>query len=194
MWPFLLWHSLLFFLFSLIAPVCAKKASSEGDDSAMLFFLLAMLSCGLVPWTLWVLWYLLFPGRAEVNKAFPVTSEHGRTRFCRTQAMQERQEADIRKLKTRQISVGFGARLVLLALLWCWLVYIMMQDWEQLSLKYHPDKNPDAAAAEKFILIKKAYDALTDPVAKRNYRLYGNPDGPTRVELSVTLPTVDKDS
>ncbi|CAK9013192.1 unnamed protein product [Durusdinium trenchii] len=226
MWPFLLWHSLLFFLFSLIAPVCAKKASSEGDDSAMLFFLLAMLSCGLVPWTLWVLWYLLFPGRAEVNKAFPVTSEHGRTRFCRTQAMQERQEADIRKLKTRQISVGFGARLVLLALLWCWLVYIMMQvrqvlatsalyqnfdpyailevggtssssqikkAFHKLSLKYHPDKNPDAAAAEKFILIKKAYDALTDPVAKRNYRLYGNPDGPTRVELSVTLPTVDKE-
>ncbi|CAK9022856.1 DnaJ protein ERDJ2 (Chaperone protein dnaJ C43) (OsDjC43) (Endoplasmic reticulum dnaJ domain-containing protein 2) (OsERdj2) [Durusdinium trenchii] len=116
---------------------------------------------------------------------------------------QERQEADIRKLKTRQISVGFGARLVLLALLWCWLVYIMMQvrqvlatsalyqnfdpyailevggtssssqikkAFHKLSLKYHPDKNPDAAAAEKFILIKKAYDALTDPVAKRNYR------------------------
>ena len=70
--------------------------------------------------------------------------------------------------------------------------------FHKLSLKYHPDKNPDAAAAEKFILIKKApwwqeeldpdlqwnnwfwnrtprihrqaYDALTDPVAKRNFR------------------------
>ena len=28
--------------------------------------------------------------------------------------------------------------------------------FHKLSLKYHPDKNPDAAAAEKFILIKKA--------------------------------------
>ena len=40
---------------------------------------------------------------------------------------------------------------------------------------------------------RKAYDALTDPVAKRNYRLYGNPDGPVRVELSVALPSVDKE-
>ena len=28
--------------------------------------------------------------------------------------------------------------------------------FHKLSLKYHPDKNPDAAAAEKFMLIKKA--------------------------------------
>ena len=40
---------------------------------------------------------------------------------------------------------------------------------------------------------RKAYDALTDPVAKRNYRIYGNPDGPVRVELSVALPSVDKE-
>lgn len=65
--------------------------------------------------------------------------------------------------------------------------------FHKLSLKYHPDKNPEKAAAEQFILIKKAYDALTDPVAKRNYRLYGNPDGPVRVELSVALPSVEKE-
>lgn len=41
---------------------------------AMLFFLLAMLSCLLAPWTLAVLWYLLFPGHAEaVYPQPPVT-------------------------------------------------------------------------------------------------------------------------
>ncbi|CAE7600523.1 ERDJ2 [Symbiodinium necroappetens] len=65
--------------------------------------------------------------------------------------------------------------------------------FHKLSLKYHPDKNQEEGAAEKFMLIKKAYDALTDPVAKRNYRTYGNPDGPTRVQLDVALPTISKE-
>jgi len=132
----------------------------------------------------------------------------------------------MRQLKSRKISGGFAVRLVILGLLWCWLVYIILQvrqvlatsalyqnfdpyeilevgiassssqikkAFHKLSLKYHPDKNSDEGAGEKFMLIKKAYDALTDPVAKRNYRLYGNPDGPTRVELSVALPTVSKE-
>lgn len=65
--------------------------------------------------------------------------------------------------------------------------------YRKLSLQFHPDKNKDTGATEKFMLIKKAYDALSDPVAKRNFELYGNPDGPTRVELSVAIPTVSKE-
>lgn len=38
---------------------------------AMLFFLLAMLSCLLAPWTLAVLWYFLFPGHAEAQRLPP---------------------------------------------------------------------------------------------------------------------------
>ncbi|CAJ1359312.1 unnamed protein product [Effrenium voratum] len=204
----------------------AKKKAQEGDDSAMLFFLLAMLSCVLVPWTFVVLWYLLFPGRAEVAQAFPELSSEGRTRQVRTQAMEVRRSEALRGLRSRKISTGFAMRLVLLVLLWCWLIYITLQvrqvlatsalyqnfdpyaildvsssssssqikkAFHKLSLKYHPDKNPEASAAEKFMLAKKAYDALTDPVAKRNFRLYGNPDGPTRVELSVAMPSVSKE-
>lgn len=52
----------------LIAPVLAKK-QAETDDSAMLFFLLAMLTCGLVPWSFSVLWYFIFPGAAEALRA-----------------------------------------------------------------------------------------------------------------------------
>jgi len=225
--PFAMLRYVVWLCFACLAlPVAAKKSQSDGDDSAMLFFLLAMLSCLLAPWTLAVLWYFLFPGHTEVSTAFPKSIEGHKVKYCRTQSMQERREADMRRLQSRHISWGFASRLVLLVLLWCWLLYIVMQvrqvlatsamyqnfdpyeilevggtsstsqikkAFHKLSLKYHPDKNPDATAAEKFMLIKKAYDALTDPVAKRNYRLYGNPDGPTRVELSVALPTIDKE-
>ncbi|CAE7542724.1 ERDJ2A [Symbiodinium natans] len=240
----------------LLAPVCtvaktSKTESTDGDDSvtgqdasghgcqaevflptesprAMLFFFLALLSCLLVPWTAAVLWHLLFPGRAEVAKAFPETSEQGsHVRYCRTQAMEARREAALKELRSRKLSGGFLGRLVILMLLWCWLIYIIIQvrqvlatsalyqnfdpyeildvgmttstsqikkAYHKLSLKYHPDKNKEEGAAEKFMLIKKAYDALTDPVAKRNYRAYGNPDGPTRVQLDVALPTISKEN
>lgn len=42
--------------------------------------------------------------------------------------------------------------------------------------------------AEMFQKIKKAHDALTDPVVKENYRLYGNPDGRQALEVSIGLP------
>ncbi len=39
----------------------------------------------------------------------------------------------------------------------------------------HPDKGGDE---EKFKELTKAYKALTDEEAKKNWREYGNPDGP----------------
>ncbi|POM57356.1 Translocation protein SEC63, partial [Phytophthora palmivora] len=50
--------------------------------------------------------------------------------------------------------------------------------YRKMSLLYHPDKNQgDAVAEQKFMLVAKAYEALTDEVAKANYEKYGNPDG-----------------
>lgn len=58
------------------------------------------------------------------------------------------------------------------------------------SLMYHPDKNLDDAVAEgKFMMIAKAYEALTNEVAKENYKKYGNPDGRQALELSIGLPS-----
>jgi DnaJ-class molecular chaperone with C-terminal Zn finger domain len=49
----------------------------------------------------------------------------------------------------------------------------------RLSLKYHPDKNPDDPnAAAKFHLLTKAHDCLTDEKARENCEKFGNPDGP----------------
>lgn len=61
--------------------------------------------------------------------------------------------------------------------------------YRNLSLKYHPDKNPGNRAAEaKFMMVAKAYEALTDPIAKENYEKYGNPDGKQSLEVSIGLP------
>jgi translocation protein SEC63 len=58
------------------------------------------------------------------------------------------------------------------------------------SLKYHPDKNPNNPSAEaKFMMVAKAYEALTDETAKENWEKYGNPDGKQSMAVSIGLPS-----
>lgn len=58
------------------------------------------------------------------------------------------------------------------------------------SLKWHPDKNPNNPQAEaKFMMIAKAYEALTDATAKENWEKYGNPDGKQSLAVSIGLPS-----
>jgi DnaJ-class molecular chaperone len=40
-------------------------------------------------------------------------------------------------------------------------------------LKYHPDKNKDAGAEEKFKEIAEAYEVLSDPKKKEIFDTYG---------------------
>jgi len=57
------------------------------------------------------------------------------------------------------------------------------------SLANHPDKNPNNPSAQAmFMMIAKAYEALTDPVSKSNWEKYGNPDGKQSLEVSIGLP------
>ncbi|KDO26444.1 hypothetical protein SPRG_08247 [Saprolegnia parasitica CBS 223.65] len=52
--------------------------------------------------------------------------------------------------------------------------------YRALSKQFHPDKQlGDSLAASKFALIAKAYEALTDPVAIKNFKKFGHPDGPS---------------
>jgi translocation protein SEC63 len=62
--------------------------------------------------------------------------------------------------------------------------------YREKSLRWHPDKNPNNPEAEaKFMMINKAYDALTDATARENWEKYGNPDGKQSLEVSIGLPS-----
>jgi len=62
--------------------------------------------------------------------------------------------------------------------------------YRKLSLEYHPDKNQgNKIAEEMFMKVAKAYEALTDDEAKKNWLAYGNPDGKQSLEVSIGLPT-----
>lgn len=67
--------------------------------------------------------------------------------------------------------------------------------YRKLSIKFHPDKlSKDlndverSEMEERFVLINKAYKALTDEVTKENYRKYGHPDGPQSTVHGIALP------
>lgn len=49
--------------------------------------------------------------------------------------------------------------------------------YRKAALKYHPDKNPDPAAAEKFKDITAAYEVLSDENKKKEYDMFGTADG-----------------
>lgn len=49
--------------------------------------------------------------------------------------------------------------------------------FHKLSLQYHPDKNKNKGAQEKFAEINNAYDILSDEEKKKNYDLYGDEKG-----------------
>ncbi|OBA23524.1 DnaJ-domain-containing protein [Metschnikowia bicuspidata var. bicuspidata NRRL YB-4993] len=49
--------------------------------------------------------------------------------------------------------------------------------YRQLSKQYHPDKNPDPEAHERFLQVGEAYGILDDPQKRENYDKYGDPDG-----------------
>ncbi|KAI0637606.1 DnaJ-domain-containing protein [Trametes polyzona] len=66
--------------------------------------------------------------------------------------------------------------------------------YKKLSRKFHPDKvklgiNETMEAVEaKFVEITKAYKSLTDENIRKNWELYGHPDGRQEVSMGIALP------
>ncbi|CAD8205461.1 unnamed protein product [Paramecium octaurelia] len=62
--------------------------------------------------------------------------------------------------------------------------------YRKISLKLHPDKNPDDPQAnQKFILLTKAYECLTDEDKKSLCMKYGNPDGQQSLSVGIAMPS-----
>lgn len=59
--------------------------------------------------------------------------------------------------------------------------------YHKLSLVYHPDK--ETGDPKKFMMISKAYAALTEEEARKNWEAYGNPDGPGATSFGIALPS-----
>ena len=59
--------------------------------------------------------------------------------------------------------------------------------YRRLSLILHPDK--DTGNEKEFMKLSKAYQALTDDEARRNWEKYGNPDGPGAMSFGIALPS-----
>lgn len=68
--------------------------------------------------------------------------------------------------------------------------------YRKLSLKFHPDKidtsnmSPEEIdlVDSSYVLINKAYKALTDESVRENFLKYGNPDGPNEIKHGIALP------
>lgn len=184
------------------------------DDSASLYFAGCILFCVLLPWTFFFVKRLIWPSSSarssgdHLRKSCPCTS-------CRI-LKEERFKKELSW--SSMISISFVTQLLLLSILWSCCINIgvrlsqtvtiaafdpfeilgiassaptkdIRRAYRTLSLRHHPDKakdDPDSAA--KFILISKAYQALTDDVARANYEKYGNPDGPGTMKIGIGLP------
>ena len=171
------------------------------DDSAFYYFLLSSFTLYLVPsyyYTLKALWNYVKPKSEESLGAVARTQEEKK----KSAMIKQRAKKDATIFKTSFLVNLFLTAVLTLAAIY--LIYNLSQDSEiatfdpyeilgidrnvdnkgiksayrRKSLKYHPDKNPDNPAAEAtFMLIAKAYEALTDETAKANWEKYGNPDG-----------------
>ncbi|KIJ61032.1 hypothetical protein HYDPIDRAFT_138376 [Hydnomerulius pinastri MD-312] len=67
--------------------------------------------------------------------------------------------------------------------------------FKKLSKLYHPDKVKAAVnetaedIANRFVDITKAYKSLTDETIRRNFELYGHPDGRQELSMGIALPS-----
>jgi len=182
------------------------------DNSAFYFFALSFLTIYLVPSWISILsrvYGVLFVKDEELGAVSRTSAEKAKAEELKKES---KGLATLTKSKGFMINLGIT---IFLTIIFLWLAISVTTDGEvnsfdpfaileidsgsdnkaikkayrSLSLKYHPDKNPgDRAAEAKFMMVSKAYEALTDEEARENFEKYGNPDGKQSLEVSIGLP------
>jgi translocation protein SEC63 len=184
----------------------------EYDNSAFYYFALTLLVIFIIPSTWYAVseFFAAFLGGGDVGSKARTKSEAAKA------ASLKQKTTGLTRLNTTTYLANLGALIVA----WLCFLYLMakvIDDGEvntfdpytilgvaqgtamseikkvyrKLSLKYHPDKNiGDKMAEEMFMKIAKAYEALTDPIARDNYEKFGNPDGKQSLEVSIGLPKI----
>ena len=186
-----------------------QEGNLEYDDSAFYYFFCTFLLVILIPWTLSVLWSMVF-GEGKLKL---------KGKSCECSSCKGKIEDRVKTHRKSWLRFGFFFKMGLLLSLW-YLFYICMVEvqntapiksfdpfdilevpsdatkpqikkaYRKMALIWHPDKRPDDPEANlKFMQIRKAYQALTDEVAMENYKKYGNPDGPSSYQVGIALPS-----
>mmetsp|Transcript_17161 Transcript_17161/g.36874 ORF Transcript_17161/g.36874 Transcript_17161/m.36874 type:complete len:665 (+) Transcript_17161:255-2249(+) len=186
------------------------------DDAAFYYFAASILVTIALPWSYYFLKATIF-GVPESDEAPGKSKLGGTPTVCKTSLMMKALDEEKKKSRRTGCQFGWWLQIVILGLMWAGILFVwsemgveevknfdpfrtlevdssasasdIKRAYRKLSLVYHPDKNAnDPAAAAKFIEITKAYNALTDPVAKANYEKFGNPDGPETTKVGIGLP------
>lgn len=187
------------------------------DDTAFYYFASSVLITIALPWTYYTLKDMIFgssgktlPGKSKSGSKVV----HCKT----SEMIDKKAGHDLAEGRCANINKGWWLQVLILIGMWFSLAFLVGQmgreneinrfdpfellevsssatnsqikkAYHKLSLVYHPDKNPDDPLAQtRFIQITKAYAALTDETAKRNYEKYGNPDGPQTSKVGIGLP------
>ena len=177
----------------------SRHMPEASDESAP--WTITLLSCVLVPWTLALLWrprrsrlagtaeWWLSRGfneqSAAVRKARRLTSE--RPWLTISRAAYVGLIATTATLLTSTPPAPFDP-FEALGLMSDANVTEIRSAYRQLAAANHPDKTSDPAAHGTFLRVAKAYSILTNARARRNYEIYGSPDGPQARAYGIALP------
>jgi len=155
------------------------------DDTAFYYFASAVLLVVAVPWTFNTVYDIMFPGKAQVEKDFPVKSRSGSAyRYCKTEAMEDKvQKARAEARKFTGSNFGWYLSRGTLVAIWLILIFMISQTGGEKEIKaFDPFDILEVAHGADGPTIKKAYRRLS-----LIYHPDKNPDDPLAASRFIQI-------
>lgn len=168
-----------------------KDDQKEGllgyDDTAFYYFASSVLLCVALPWSFSVLYNLIFPGQAAVERDFPAKTKTGSAyRYCQSSAMIEKVSQARRNAKRCDSGNALSTTLKLLAITVLWLsMYGISMKLSQSGpeiRRFDPFEILEVTASATPAEIKKAYRKLS-----LIYHPDKNPDDPLAASRFIQI-------